>query len=143
VDTSVLRILTLKFRIYKEIFTLSQVLPAQDGLANLGKSSQTTFQVAQEAVTLISPSLTDLAETLPESPNLNDQVVFISQVRTAQQCSECPEQQVFARDAFEQAVIRLYGPSAGGQVLQRNLDSYSFEDLEALLDQNDHRPDRC
>lgn len=137
VDTSVLRNLTLKFRIYKEIFTLSQVLPAQDGLANLGKSSQITFQVAQEAVTLISPSLTDLAETLPESPNLNDKVVFISQVRSAQQCSECPDQQIFARDAFEQAVIRLYGPSAGGQVLQRNLASYSFEDLEALLDQND------
>jgi len=137
VDASALRILTLKYRLYKDIFTLSQVLPDQDGLANLGKSSQTTFQVAQEAATLISPSLADLAETLPESPNLNDQIVFISQVRTAQQCSECPVQQVFAQDALEQAVIRLYGPSAGGQVLQRNLESYSFEDLVALLDQND------
>jgi len=136
VDTSALRILTLKYRLYKDIFTLSQVLPAQDGLANLGKSSQITFQVAQEAATLISPSLADLAETLPVSPNLNDRIVFISQVRAAQQCSECPVQQVFAKDALEKAVFRLYGPSSGGQVLQRNLESYSFEDLEALLNQN-------
>lgn len=136
VDQSVLRILTLKFRLYGDAMALSQVLVGEEGLANLGKSSQTTFQVAQQSATLISPALSDLQETLPEPPQINDRVVFISDVRTAKQCITCQEQNVFSVNALEQAVFRLYGPMAGGQVLQRNLRSHSFEELQALLDQN-------
>lgn len=136
VDESVLRILTLKYRLYDDIFTLSQVIRQQDSLADIGESGDTTFEVAQNAATLISPSLTDLTETLPNPPNLNDRIVFFTDNRIAKQCSECPDQPVFATDALENAVIRLYGPLAGGQVLQRNLDSYSYEELQALLDQN-------
>jgi beta-N-acetylhexosaminidase len=134
VDQSALRILTLKFRIYHDIFTLSQVMPTQTGLGNIGQSSNITFEVAQNSATLISPSLGDLAETLPEPPNLNDRIVFVSDERRAQQCTECPEELIFAKNAFEQAVMRLYGPLSGGQVLQRNLESYSFLELEAFLD---------
>ena len=136
VDESVLRILMLKYRLYDDIFTLSQVISQQDSLENIGKSGDTTFEVAQNAATLISPSLTNLAENLPNPPNLNDRIVFITDNRIAKQCSECPDQAVFATDALENAVIRLYGPLAGGQILQRNLDSYSYEELQALLDQN-------
>jgi len=134
VDRSALRILALKFRLYDGNFTLSQVLPIQDGLDLLGTSSQVVFQVAQQSATLISPSLADLAETLPEPPNINDRILFISELSEAQQCSTCNVQQVFSITALEEAVMRLYGPLAGGQVLQRNLGSYSFNDLLALLD---------
>lgn len=136
VDQSVLRILTLKYRLYKDIFTLNQVIPPQEGLTEIGKSDQIPFQVAQQAVTLISPSLSDLAENLPEGPNINDRIIFISDTRVAKQCSNCPEQIIFGDTAFQEAVIRLYGPLAGGQVLQRNLFSYSFQDLLALLDRS-------
>jgi beta-N-acetylhexosaminidase len=134
VDESALRILTLKFRIYNDIFTLNQVLPSQNGLSNVGESDEITFAAAQNAATLISPSLADLAETLPEPPNLNDRIVFITDARIAQQCSQCLQEPVFAVTALEQAVMRLYGPLAGGQVLQRNLESYTFDDLELYLD---------
>jgi len=40
---------------------------------------------------------------------------------------------VLAEDALEQAVVRLYGPQAGSQVLPFNLVSYSFEELEQML----------
>jgi len=136
VDASVLRILTIKYRLYNNILTLNQTQARSEGLEGVGKSSAVTFEVAQQSATLVSPSLADLAETLPQPPNLNDRIVFVSDVRKAQQCSQCPEQDVFSQRALEQAVFRLYGPLAGGQVLQRNLVSYSFEDLEALLDQN-------
>jgi beta-N-acetylhexosaminidase len=136
VDASALRILMLKFRNYKNLFTLSQVVPTRNAVDELGDSSQVTFQVAQQSATLISPSLADLAETLPEPPNLNDRIVFISQEQTAQQCSSCSPQYTFEKDSLEDAIIRLYGPSAGGQVLHRNLVSYSYEEVQALLDQN-------
>lgn len=137
VDESALRILILKLRLYRNIFTLNNVLPSPADLEQVGRSAQVTFQVAQQAATLISPSLADLAETLPEPPNLNDRIVFVSDEREARQCSQCPVQPVLARNALEQAVMRLYGPLAGGQVLQRNLASYTFADLQALLDRNE------
>jgi len=134
VDNSVLKILTLKHELYDNIFTLGQVVPPQEDLVDLGDSIQISRQVAQEAVTLISPSFTDLAETVPEPPNINDQIVFVSDVRTGQQCSTCPEQQILSKTALQEAVVRLYGPMAGGQIVQRNLTSYTFDQLLALLD---------
>ena len=134
VDDSVLRILTLKFRISNDTFSLNQTLPVQSNLVNIGKSSQVVFELAQKAVTLISPTLSALAESLPDPPGLNDQIVFITDLRSAQQCSQCKEQMVMAKNALEQATIRLYGPAAGGQVVPSHLKSYSFSDLQTLLD---------
>lgn len=137
VDISVLRILSLKFRLYNNIFTLSQVLPPQDGFISVGNEGQATFEVAQKAATLVSPSLAELAVTLPEPPGLNDRIVFISDTRTVRQCSLCQEQSILDNKALEQAVMRLYGPQAGGQVQKRNLKSYSYADLQAWLDNAD------
>ncbi len=134
VDISVLRILTMKYRLYSNIFTLAQVLPNLSATALSGEASQTTFEVAQAAATLINPSLEELGDTLPEPPGLNDRILFITDERTMQQCSDCPEINIFGKNALEQAIIRLYGPLAGGQVLQRNLSSYSFTELIEFLD---------
>jgi len=134
VDESVLRILTLKFKLYQDIFNLRQVQPQLNGITTIGNASQITLDVVQSAATLIHPSLAELAESIPESPGLNDRIVFISDTRSAQQCSQCPEQQIFSVNMFENAVERLYGPFAGGQVLQRNLSSFSYSELITLLD---------
>lgn len=135
VDESVLKILTLKYRLNNNtIFTLGTTIPPQENLPALGESDSVSRQVAQEGVTLISPSYTDLAETIPEAPNINDRIVFITDVRSAYQCSTCPEQQILPKSALREAIIKLYGPLAGGQVVQRNLFSYTFDELLALLD---------
>jgi beta-N-acetylhexosaminidase len=134
IDESVLKILTLKYKLNNStIFTLGSTTPPQDNLVDIGDSDQVSRQVAQEAVTLISPSFTDLAETIPEPPDINDKIVFITDVRFAQQCSTCPEQQFFPSSGLRDAVLKLYGPLAAGQVVQRNLFSYSFDQLLALL----------
>ncbi len=134
VDAAVLRILTLKYQLYNNLFTRNQALASDSGLAEVGNSGQVTFEVAQKAATLISPSPEDLADILPDAPTLNDRVVFITDVRTIQQCSQCPEQPTLAVNALEQAVVRLYGPLSAGQVLQRNLESFSFSELQGFLD---------
>lgn len=134
IDDSVLKILTLKYKVNNStIFTLGATLPLQEGLSTVGDADQVSRQVSQQAVTLISPTFTDLADTIPEPPNINDHVVFITDVRTAQQCFDCPVQQVLPEAGFMDAVLKLYGPLAGGQVVQRNLLSYSFDELLALL----------
>ena len=133
VDESALRVLTLKYRLYP-IFNLDSTLPELDGLTEIGTSTQVSFDVARQAATLISPSAADLDIILPDPPNQLDKIVFISDVRTAKQCTQCPDEQIFPVDAIQQAVLRLYGPQAGSQVLPFNLSSHSFDDLVKMLD---------
>jgi beta-N-acetylhexosaminidase len=60
--------------------------------------------------------------------------VFFTDSRTAQQCDTCSQNRIIAVDALEQAVVRLYSPAAGGQIVPRDLTSYSFQDLNNLLE---------
>ncbi len=138
VDASVMRLLTVKYRLYPE-FDLQQVLPAQDGLAQVGGSSQAAFDVASKADSLISPSRAELVTVLPDPPGLTDRVVFLTDAVTYQQCSRCGEQQTMAVDALQNAVLRLYGPRAGGEVQGNYLTSYSFDTLIYLLDGDQER----
>ncbi len=132
VDESTARILALKYRLYPD-FNLSDTLPPADGVEDLVQVNQVVFDVTREAATLISPSVEELDITVPDPPNRNDRIVFISDSSTARQCSTCQEQAVLTADALQQAVIRLYGPQAGSQVLPYNLVSYSFADLLEML----------
>jgi len=131
VDESVLRILTLKYRLYGNTFSLTDTLPDQSGIAQLGSSTQVTFDVARQAATLISPSLDELDDAIPDPPQRNDRIVFISDARIFQQCSLCRQELVLNPDALEAAVTRLY--SGSGQILPGNLQSYSFQDLQDML----------
>ncbi len=133
VDESVMRILTLKYRMYPR-FNLSALLPPLDGVGLIGKSSQVTFDLARQAATLISPSLVELDNALPDNPNRSDHIVFITDSRVARQCSTCPEQPILGVSALQQAVLRLYGPQSGNQVLPSNLSSYAFDELQKMLD---------
>ena len=133
VDESVLRILTLKYRLYGD-FILDNVLVPTSPNPPIGKSNQVTFEVARKAATLISPTQTELDDTLPDPPNENDRIVFITDTRTGKQCSQCPETPLLDKRALEQSVLRLYGPQAGGQVTTANVISYSLDDLQKMLD---------
>ena len=132
VDLSVQRILTAKYRLYPN-FDPQSVIPSQDGLAKIGQSQQVTFDVAQKAVTLISPDPSEISSILPRPPQLRERIVFITDTRTAKQCSQCQDQSALAVDALQNSVLKLYGPRAGGQVMQTHLSSYAFSDLTKLL----------
>ncbi len=133
VDTSVERILTLKYRLYPT-FTLSTVLAPQEGLDQVGHSSALTFEVAQQAASLISPDAEDLDVVLPRPPLVSERIVFLSDVQISRQCSTCPEQPILALDALQTAVLRLYGQQTSGQVIASRTSSHSFAELTRLLD---------
>jgi beta-N-acetylhexosaminidase len=132
VDASVLRILTLKFKLFQN-FTLNNVLDTQGNPEDLGKSGQVTFEVARNAATLISPTQAEIDETVPDPPNQSDRIIFISDNREAKQCTQCKPAPMLPVNALQDAVLRLYGPQAGGQVVPYNLSSYSLADLQQML----------
>jgi len=134
VDESVLRILSLKFRLYP-YFSLGRTVPDATASDQLNQGGEVIFNVARQATTLISPSRAELDETIPDPPNQNDRMVFLSDSRDTQQCTDCPPYPLMETTALKDAVIRLYGPQAGGQVLNYNLSSYSMDELEAMLDE--------
>lgn len=133
VDQAVLRILTLKYKLYPN-FQYDQVYPQSSNLEKIGNGTQVVFEVAQKASTLISPNSEALETTLPSPPRLNERIIFFTDTYNAQQCTVCPEQPVLDVNAMQEAVLRLYGPATGGQVQPHNLISYSFENLNTMLD---------
>lgn len=141
VDASVARILAAKFGVYGN-FTINNVIPPNpEGEANIpgtngsltGTSADITFQVARNAATLIDPSQQDLTSILPLPPQPSDRLVFITDSVSVAQCSGCSPQTLLAFDALQNATLRLYGPQGGNQVEEFRLKSYSFENLQALL----------
>lgn len=131
VDQSVLRILSLKLRMYDNSFMLNKVQPLVGSQSELGKSGDLTFRVASEAATLISPPPSEFDLNVPD---LRDQIVFITDVRLYQQCSLCIQEPMIASNAMEQIVVRLYSPAGRGQVLPGNLMSYTYQDLYNMLE---------
>ncbi len=139
VDESVKRILAVKSRLYPSL-TLYEVLPSPDKLEALGTASEQVFAIARKSATLISPSVAEFPSDLPSPPNTLDYIVFITDTRYARQCSACPDTTILPAETFQRTVGRLYGPSAGGLVTLSHLSSYSFSDLELLLDDRQPTP---
>jgi len=131
VDDSVLRILNLKLKLY-DSFTIENVLTTEN-LNTLGDSGQVTFDVAQQGAALISPSLSEFDSILPDTPERTDQIIFLTDDYKVRQCSRCQPQSVLPKELFELTILNLYGPQAGGQVSQFYMESYSFSELEQML----------
>lgn len=96
VNESVLRILTLKFKLYPT-FNISLVMPSTLGLAEIGGNTDLIFEIGRQAATLLSPEAINIANVLPEKPQLTEQIIFIVDSLIATQCSECAENEVMTR----------------------------------------------
>ena len=131
VDESVLRLLTLKFRLYGS-FSSSAIIPPV-GIENIGLNGQDTIAIARQSATLISPNSSDLSTVLPDPPAYRDRLVFITDNRTGRQCSTCPDMPYLATDALMSTVVRLYGPQGGNQITGSRLLAYTLDDLADIL----------
>jgi len=133
VDAAVTRILTKKFSMY-DIFTVSNVVPTEGNLANIGASQQITFDVARNSATLINPDPQEINALLPAPPRQAERIVFLTDSKTYRQCSACLTKDTFTADLFQKTVLRLYGPGGTGQVLANRLSSFSLNELGLMLD---------
>jgi beta-N-acetylhexosaminidase len=132
VDKAVSRILSRKYQLFGD-FQISDVLEPVGALDEIGRSQQSVFEVARDSATIISPNVQELASVLPSPPVLRDRLVFITDTAQYKQCSECQSRFSLSFTSLQDAVVRLYGPTAGGQVSEPRLNSYTFDDLTALL----------
>ncbi len=134
VDASVLRILQAKMRIYPT-FSLETVATSQDGLSVLGRAGTHELKVNREAITLVAPSTEFLSATIPQPPALVDYVTVFTDTRLRQQCSSCSQRYYFNTMDFENTIIRYYGPLGTNQLDGDHVFSYSFSQLNDILDQ--------
>jgi beta-N-acetylhexosaminidase len=151
VDSSLRRILRLKFRLYGAVesealatsaadvnFTLADVLVRPERLRVLSGNSRDEAQalvgqVARDALTILYPDPQGLSDTLPQSPQPNDRILIFSDSRTVAECPGCSSVQATPPDALEKIILRLYGPEATSQLSADSITSYTFEELSALL----------
>jgi len=132
VDESVLRILSLKYAIYSS-FNISTVLTSQNNLSDIGKGNAAEI-VARQSATLINPSITELTTVLQNPPTSSERVLILSDTEYATICGDCPETPTLGTKSLEDAIIKLYGPFSGRQLVRANITSYSFKELTTLLD---------
>ena len=133
VDSSVLRILSAKEAAYGE-FDIENVLQSQQDLGLIGGAQNVIFDIAQESVTMISPSADELDTILPSSPVWYEDMVIFTDVRTVAQCDTCPPYNPVGTKSLENTLLELYGPQAGGQIIENNISSYTFLQLVNVLD---------
>ncbi len=133
VDESVLRTLTLKYKLYG-FFTLTMILASGELIETGITNSQVSFSVAQSAATLINPSFEELENVLPDTPTPSDRIVIFTDSFDGQRCAECPQHNSIAVDALSEAILNLYGQEAGGVIFSRNITSHSFLELQQMLD---------
>jgi beta-N-acetylhexosaminidase len=132
VDAAVLRVLTLKYRLFGQ-FNVNNIQRPMANLDGVGISQQVTFDVASRAATLLSPDAQDLATLIPGPPSGHDRILFFTDSAQVQQCSTCPGQPDLAVDSLQRAIVQLYGPGSGNQTSSFRLSSYSFSDLGNYL----------
>lgn len=135
VDAAVLRILRAKLELYGS-FNPETIVPNPTNLANLGQAEEINFNVAREAVTLISPSPEDLNALLPSPPETYDSIIIFTDERAQRQCSNCQLLYDLPNFAFQNSLLSLYGPSGSNLILANRLNSYTFKQLIDFLDGN-------
>ncbi|MCJ7718294.1 MAG: hypothetical protein MUO54_17475, partial [Anaerolineales bacterium] len=132
VDESVLRILTLKNKLYSN-FSISTILTSRNNLSAIGQSN-TAETVARHSATLINPDIAELAVVLENPPASYERIVILSDTEYTTVCEDCPETPTLGTSFLEDSIIKLYGPLSGKQLVRANLTSYSFKELATLLD---------
>ncbi len=132
VDQAVLRILSLKNRLYPD-FSIQSVLRPEASLANLKSDKGIPSDICKVGATLISPNPESTGGTAMEPPTSTDRVVVLTDSRTVTPCPSCATELDISPNIFADTILRLYGPGASGLISPTRFQSYSFKDLYGYL----------
>jgi beta-N-acetylhexosaminidase len=136
VDAAVQRIIRMKLSLIEGQDSSPEALlrRSPDDLATeVGLSDSVTQAVARSALTLIYPGRDELADRMPTAPLADENILIITDARTVQECADCPVTPLLSATALQDIILRLYGPTATGQVNTENIRSLTFTDLNRLL----------
>lgn len=140
VHQSLRRLLALKLRLYDNNFDIKQIKrPDPTSLdpspLRTRENVQTVANIAQEAATLLYPDPAELASVLPAPPLSDENIVIVTDARPIRDCAVCRATPIIGVKAFEESLLRRYGPESSGQLSPERITSLSFTQLRALLNQ--------
>ena len=108
VDDALKNILRLKYRLYPGFDPAAVGVNPANINAVVGRSRTTTLQVAQDALTLVSPSAAAVAEKPLPPPTPQESILIFTEDRLYKECPTCTAQPLLATDALAQTIGRLY-----------------------------------
>ena len=111
VDRSVERIIATKLRLYDNDLSILNIQERSNG-GRFEDNEAQVFQVAQEAVTLLSPSKAEFVNRVPREPLGLDRIVIFTDSRVYNPCSICEPKVRPPVNALEDSIDRLYGDSS-------------------------------
>lgn len=136
VDEAVLRIIKLKLRLYGGDISAENVIHEaidDDQQAIITPGSTAFFDIAESAVTLLSPSADELTSRFVSPPGSSDSLVIFTDSHEVQSCSTCESVPLLSSTALQERILALYGPSGSGQVQADNVTSFTFTELNEFL----------
>ena len=140
VDQSVRRILRLKRGICFD-WSAASCTSSGDLLAAIGRSRNSVTQIAQSAITLLYPPSQELALRLSHPPRSDENVLIFADARQVSECATCLPFYSLDPDALRDTMLRMYGPGATGQIDPDRINTFTFEQLRAFLEEVDTSPD--
>ncbi len=142
VDGAVRRILRLKLGLKlgldADVPNLADALVTEAQLATLGDATAAdrltvVSQVARESITVLYPDLQGPSDPLPPAPQPDERMVIFTASRPQRECGTCPVEPAIPATGLQEIMLRLYGPGATSQVNPDLLHSFTFEDLNQVL----------
>jgi len=161
VDASVRRIVRLKLGLYREsiavnpgsdlitllensqpIIPLSKVLVADTDLQSLEREArdlaeQQMGQLARSAITILYPDPSTQTTQVPPPFEADDKILVFTDFRLQQECVSCQQEPSLNLDEVAEIIARLYGLQSSGSIDPENVQSKTFVELSALLDDLD------
>ncbi len=134
-DRAVRRIIKAKVKLYGEDLFNTQTQRAVDDLEQIGTIPIDLNQIAQASVTLITPATQEGISSLPNPPQPDENILIFTDDRLGRDCPDCLEFPLIATNALEQTLLQSFGPNATGQVSPSQINSLSFADLKAVVDE--------
>jgi len=135
VDAALQRILRLKTHLYPD-FDLGSVTVDLTAVSKTVGQDEARGEIAaimKDAITLVAPSLNELADRLPSGPRSGEPIVIFTDARQVTECPDCEPVPLIPPTAIEETILRLYGPQGIGQIDPEQIQSYTFAQLKALL----------
>jgi beta-N-acetylhexosaminidase len=108
VDDALARILRLKARLYPGFDPASVIVNPASAASAVGRSRAATLQVAQDALTLLSPSPAAVVDKPLPVPTPQDSILIFTDDRPYKECSTCPTRTILISDTLQQTMVRLY-----------------------------------
>jgi beta-N-acetylhexosaminidase len=132
VDSAVQRILRLKYRLYPNYDFAQVAVPLNDVRAKVNTGGGVARSVAQNALTLVWPTLNELTAV---RPNPGDTMLLLADTRTVQECPACAPQPTLNAPDLVRSISLLYG------LPTQNITTTTYSELKAYVQGREGAPD--